>query len=149
MRAGFDQVEARDRRPAPSRACSTSSTRRREIYTAADDSFLAEMIELAGGDPITTGSTDELRDPARDADRRRIRELILLGDAAYGVTAEAVAARPGWDVMTAVKDGRHPAGRRPHRHPARSAAGRRPARAGLGDPSGCGHPVGRRSRRSP
>ncbi len=32
--------------------------------------------------------------------------MILLGDAAYGVTAETVAARPGWDVMTAVKDGR-------------------------------------------
>ena len=32
-------------------------------------------------------------------------ELILLGDAAYGTTADAVEARPGWSVMTAVKDG--------------------------------------------
>ena len=32
--------------------------------------------------------------------------MILLGDAAYGVTPEAVAARPGWDGMTAVKQGR-------------------------------------------
>ena len=33
-------------------------------------------------------------------------EVILLGDAAYGVTPEAGADRPGWGGMTAVKDGR-------------------------------------------
>ena len=32
-------------------------------------------------------------------------QIILLGDGAYGVTADAVAARPGWNVLTAVKDG--------------------------------------------
>jgi cobalamin transport system substrate-binding protein len=31
--------------------------------------------------------------------------VILLGDAAYGVTPEQVAARPGWSTMTAVKHG--------------------------------------------
>jgi iron complex transport system substrate-binding protein len=31
--------------------------------------------------------------------------VILLGDAAYGVTPEQVAARPGWDTLTAVKNG--------------------------------------------
>ena len=62
------------------------------------------MIELAGGEPITTGSTTSFEIPLETlvtADP----EVILLGDAAYGVTAEAVAARPGWSVMTAVKDG--------------------------------------------
>lgn len=103
MRAGFDQV-----------AAATSSLEKprvfyeldaiREIYTAADDSFLAKMIELAGGQPITTGSTTSFEIPLETlvtADP----EVILLGDAAYGVTADAVAARPGWNVMTAVKDG--------------------------------------------
>lgn len=103
MRAGFDQVEA-----------ATSSLEKprvfyeldasREIYTAADDSFLAKMIELAGGQPITTGSTTSFEIPLETlvtADP----EVILLGDAAYGVTADAVGARPGWNVMTAVKDG--------------------------------------------
>ncbi len=32
-------------------------------------------------------------------------QIIVLGDGAYGVTADAVAARPGWSVLTAVKDG--------------------------------------------
>ncbi|MEO7663884.1 MAG: hypothetical protein ABIV26_02070, partial [Candidatus Limnocylindrales bacterium] len=30
-------------------------------------------------------------------------ELILLADAAFGTTVDQVAARPGWNVMTAVK----------------------------------------------
>jgi len=72
------------------------------IYGPADDSFLAEMIELAGGDPITTGSPDAYEIPLErliEADP----ELILLADAPFGVTPEQVAARPGWDVMTAVR----------------------------------------------
>jgi iron complex transport system substrate-binding protein len=32
-------------------------------------------------------------------------QIILLGDAAYGETPEKVAARPGWDVLSAVKLG--------------------------------------------
>jgi iron complex transport system substrate-binding protein len=73
------------------------------IYGIADDSVYAEMIELAGGDPITTGSASNWEMPLEmlvEADP----ELIILGDAAYGVTAEAVAARPGWSGMTAVRN---------------------------------------------
>lgn len=74
------------------------------IYGIADDSVYAEMIELAGGDPITTGSAMSWEMPLETlitADP----ELIILGDAAYGVTPEAVAARPGWADLTAVKAG--------------------------------------------
>jgi iron complex transport system substrate-binding protein len=76
-----------------------------EIYTAADDSFVEEMIELAGGDPITTGSPTSFSislERLVDADP----EIILLGDAAYGVTPDQVTNRPGWPVMTAVREGR-------------------------------------------
>jgi iron complex transport system substrate-binding protein len=76
------------------------------IYTAGEDSFLASLIELAGGDPVvgdavtTAISAEELvaADP----------QVILLGDAAYdpSITPEAVAARPGWGDMSAVRDGR-------------------------------------------
>ena len=62
------------------------------------------MVTLAGGEPITTGSTTafslSLEAPG-DADP----EVIVLGDANYGMTPEQVAARPGWEVMTAVKTG--------------------------------------------
>ncbi len=76
----------------------------KEIYGPADDSFIAEMIELAGGDPITTGSPTVYSIPLETlvaADP----EVIVLGDAAYGVTPDQVAARPGWGGMTAVRDG--------------------------------------------
>lgn len=76
------------------------------IYTAGEDSFLASLIELAGGDPITGDPQSfaiELEDlVAADP------ELILLGDASYdpSITAESVAARAGWGEMAAVRDGR-------------------------------------------
>jgi iron complex transport system substrate-binding protein len=76
----------------------------KEIYGPAADSFIAEMITLAGGDPITTGSPTIFSIPLETliaADP----EVIVLGDAAYGVTAEQVAARPGWSAMTAVSEG--------------------------------------------
>ena len=101
MQADFDQVAAATADlPRPRVFYELDATT--DIYTAADDSFIAEMIELAGGDPITTGSTTDFAislEKLVTADP----EVIVLGDAVYGVTPEAVAARPGWDVMTAVK----------------------------------------------
>ena len=76
----------------------------KEIYGPADNSFVAEMVRLAGGDPITTGSTTVFSIPLEKlvaADP----EVIVLGDANYGTTAKDVAARPGWGRMTAVKTG--------------------------------------------
>ena len=75
-----------------------------EIYGPADHSFLAEMVGLAGGAPITSGSPDIFqisleRLVAADP------EVIVLGDAAYGVAADQVAQRPGWGGMTAVRTG--------------------------------------------
>ena len=73
------------------------------IFTPPADSLYGEMFRLAGAEPISgdAGYSISLEDlVAADP------EVILLGDGAYGVTAEAVAARPGWDGMSAVKDGR-------------------------------------------
>jgi iron complex transport system substrate-binding protein len=101
MRAQFDQIGAATRdAPKPRTWYEIDATG--AFYGPADNSFLAEMIRLAGGDPITTGSPDKFDIPAE----RLIKadpEVILLGDAAYGVTSAQVAARPGWKTMTAVK----------------------------------------------
>ncbi len=73
------------------------------IYGIADNSVYAQMISLAGGSPITTGSATNWEMPVEKlvaADP----QLIILGDAAYGVTADAVAKRPGWAGITAVKN---------------------------------------------
>jgi cobalamin transport system substrate-binding protein len=100
LRAQFDQIGAATRAaPKPRTWYEIDATG--AFYGPADESFLAEMIRLAGGDPITTGSPDKFDIPAE----RLIKadpEVILLGDAAYGVTNAQVAARPGWKTMTAV-----------------------------------------------
>ncbi len=76
----------------------------KDIYTFADGIEQDELIRLAGGDPITTGSTSAFSIPLENlvvGDP----QLILLGDAAYGTTAAQVTARPGWEGMTAVRTG--------------------------------------------
>ena len=76
----------------------------KEIYGPADKSFVAAMVELAGGTPVTTGSETVWSIPLEQlvvADP----QVIILGDANYGTTPEQVAARPGWAGMSAVKGG--------------------------------------------
>ncbi len=76
------------------------------IYTAGEQSFLASLIETAGGEPVTGDalSTSIELEELVAADP----ELILLGDATYDptITPETVAQRQGWETMTAVDDGR-------------------------------------------
>jgi iron complex transport system substrate-binding protein len=101
MKSGFDQIQAATTAlPKPRVFYELDASQK--IYTAADNSFLAAMIVLAGGSPITTGSTTNFEIPLETLITKD-PEIILLGDAAYGTTAEIVAARPGWKVMTAVK----------------------------------------------
>ena len=73
------------------------------IFTPPADSIYGEMFKLAGAEPISgnVNYTISLEDlVAADP------EVILLGDTASGATAEAVAKRPGWADMTAVKENR-------------------------------------------
>ena len=75
-----------------------------EIYAPAPDSFLADLVIMAGGEPVTTGDAAAWAIPLEEllvADP----EVIVLGDANYGVCPANVAARPGWEDMTAVVDG--------------------------------------------
>jgi iron complex transport system substrate-binding protein len=104
MRAGFDQVQAATSDLPKPRVFYETGTLDTAVYGIADDSVYEELLRLAGADPVTTGSPTSWEMPTEvliTADP----EIILLGDGAYGVTADAVAARPGWDVLTAVKDG--------------------------------------------
>ena len=72
------------------------------IFAPAEDSFVAEMVTLAGGDTITTGdpATYEI---ALEQLIEQDPQVIVLGiNPFYEPTPEDVAARPGWKVMTAV-----------------------------------------------
>ncbi len=75
-----------------------------DLYAPAPDSFIADLVELGGGDPVTTSDPAVFSLPTEQllvADP----QVILLGDALYGTCPDAVAARPGWDAISAVRDG--------------------------------------------
>lgn len=75
-----------------------------DIYGPAPDSFVADLVNLAGGEPITT------TDPAVfSISLERLvtldPQVIVLGDAAYGVCPGDLVGRAGWAGITAVRDG--------------------------------------------
>lgn len=73
-------------------------------YTAGKGTFIDLLIVKAGG----TNSAGALDQPWGQMSIEQLLvsqpDIILLGDAAYGVTPESVAARTGWDSLTAVTE---------------------------------------------
>jgi iron complex transport system substrate-binding protein len=103
MQAGFDDVTAAlSSKTKPKVFYETGD--QPSIYGIADDSVYAQMIELAGGTAVTTGSASNWEMPTEKLIAAE-PDLIILGDSAYGVTADAVAKRPGWAGLAAVKAG--------------------------------------------
>jgi iron complex transport system substrate-binding protein len=73
-------------------------------YTAGKGTFITQLIDRAGGYNIASDldgypqmSLEQVvaADPA----------FIILGDARYGVSPESIAQRPGWESLSAVKNG--------------------------------------------
>lgn len=74
-----------------------------KLYTAGPGSFIHDLIELAGGINIAAGAASPFPQLSSEEVIRQDPEVIVLGDAAYGTTAEQVQARPGWSAITAVR----------------------------------------------
>jgi iron complex transport system substrate-binding protein len=73
-------------------------------WTAGRDTFITQLIDRAGGQNIAADidgypqlSLEQVvaADPA----------FIILGDTRYGITPESIAQRPGWENLSAVKNG--------------------------------------------
>jgi len=101
MQSGFDQVAAATAGATKPKVFYETGDQP-SIYGIADQSVYQQMISLAGGTPITTGSSTSWEMPIEKLVQAN-PDLIILGDSAYGVTPEAVAKRPGWAALTAVK----------------------------------------------
>ena len=75
-------------------------------YTAGAGTFIDLLINKAGG--FNVGST--LSSPWAQISIEELvvlnPHIILLGDAAYGVSVESVGQRAGWDSIEAVKNGK-------------------------------------------
>lgn len=77
-----------------------------DLYTAGEGSYVDDLLSRAGGDNIIGGDAGPWPQVNNEAVIAADPEVILLADHELGVTAESVAARPGWRVISAVEDGR-------------------------------------------
>jgi iron complex transport system substrate-binding protein len=73
-------------------------------FTPGPGTFVNEIIALAGGENIAGKATSPYVQINAEQVIQSNPEVIILSDAAYGVPPESVAKRPGWDVITAVKE---------------------------------------------
>ncbi len=72
-------------------------------WTSGPGTFVDLLIGLAGGQNVGASLSGEWAQISQEALIVENPDIILLGDALYGgITAELVAARPGWDGIAAV-----------------------------------------------
>jgi len=74
-------------------------------WTSGAGTFIDLLIKMAGGVNVAADLEGGWGQISQEALLVADPEFILLGDAAYGTTADQVTARTGWDSMTAVKNG--------------------------------------------
>jgi iron complex transport system substrate-binding protein len=80
------------------------STEPNAPYTAGAGTFVELLIENAGGTNIGSAMDSPWAQISLEQLVVMDPEIILLGDSAYGVTPESVAARAGWESISAVKN---------------------------------------------
>lgn len=71
-------------------------------WTAGAGTFIDALIARAGGVNITSDLTGQYMQFSIEELLVRDPEIILLGDAAYGVTPESISQRAGWNTLQAV-----------------------------------------------
>lgn len=74
-------------------------------WTAGDGTFIDLLIEAAGG--VNIGAVMDVQYGQLSVEELLLQDpdVIILGDAAFGVTPELVAERAGWGELSAVQNG--------------------------------------------
>jgi iron complex transport system substrate-binding protein len=75
-------------------------------WTSGKGSFIDVLLSMAGGVNVANDAGEGWIQYSQEALIVANPDVILMGDAAYGVTAESVAARTGWDAISAVQNKR-------------------------------------------
>jgi iron complex transport system substrate-binding protein len=73
-------------------------------WTAGSGTFIDYIISQAGGSNAASALEGDYAQISSEQLIAVNPDIILLADAPYGTTPESVAERPGWDVITAVKE---------------------------------------------
>jgi iron complex transport system substrate-binding protein len=75
-------------------------------WTAGPGTFLDYLVQRAKGQNVGAALSGEWAQISQEELLVQNPEIILLGDAIWGVTVEMVAERPGWNQIRAVSEGR-------------------------------------------
>lgn len=73
-------------------------------YTAGKGTFITQLIDRAGGHNIAA-DLDGYPQMGLEQVVAADPAFIILGDARYGISPESIAQRPGWENLSAVKNG--------------------------------------------
>ena len=73
-------------------------------YTVGSGSFVDDIIMLAGGQNIFGKSTTPYAQISAEQVVSANPDVIIMSDAAYGITVASLKARKGWNVLGAVKN---------------------------------------------
>lgn len=76
------------------------------LFTAAPGSFVGDLYNLLKAENVAAGSDNPYPQLTQEVIIERDPEVIILADEEFGETPEAVKSRPGWDVISAVKNDR-------------------------------------------
>jgi iron complex transport system substrate-binding protein len=75
-------------------------------FTTGGGTFIDTLITMAGGTNIGAVLDGDYAMISSEEVILQNPEVILLADAPYGITPESVAERPGWNVISAVQNGK-------------------------------------------
>ena len=75
-------------------------------WTAGSGTFIDTLITMAGGMNIASDMEGQYLQISVEELLVRDPQVILLGDSAYGVTAESLSERAGWNNISAIVNGR-------------------------------------------
>ncbi len=73
-------------------------------FAPGPGSFIHDLIALAGGVNVTANAKSPYAQVSAEEIIAANPDLIILSDAAYGITPESVKARKGWSAINAVKN---------------------------------------------
>jgi iron complex transport system substrate-binding protein len=77
-----------------------------DLYTVAPDSFVGALLTLLKAQNVAEGAASQFPQLSNEAVLAADPEVIFLTDAEFGESLETVAARPGWDAVSAVVEER-------------------------------------------
>jgi iron complex transport system substrate-binding protein len=73
-------------------------------YTTGPGTFVDLLIKLSGGQNIGAALKDQFAQISAEEIVKQNPDVIVLGDAAYGISIDSIGARAGWASIAAVKN---------------------------------------------